>query len=155
MLSLANQVKTLKLGNLHQLLEDLARDTENPISVPEVRARFFAPPLAGYHILNEVAKHTRAKALRARVMNLDAIVTKVAEQITEFVKKSADKADKAVTLSNLEGYHLPTAHLPVWISRVSKLASLTIRDGSVLNATVGEAIPRKLPKLQGDVRLSP
>ena len=142
------QVKTLNLGNLHQLLEDLGRDIEHPISVSTIRKHFFAPPLSGYHILNEAAKHTRAKAKRPKVMNLDAIITKVAEQITEFVKTSADLAERTVTLSNLEGYHLPTIHLPLWVSRLSQLRSLTIRDGSVLNATVGKAIRDNCPSFK-------
>ncbi|KAH8894896.1 hypothetical protein GQ53DRAFT_642223 [Thozetella sp. PMI_491] len=137
-------VKALRLGNLSQLLEDLGREASNPVNIPELRASFFSSPLDEFHVLS-TTKITRSKASRAAAMDIDAIVAKVADTVTEFVKASADSQDMTVALSNLEGRHLPTARLTTWISRLSNLTSLAVHDGSVLDASVGQALRESCP----------
>ncbi|KAK3322243.1 hypothetical protein B0H66DRAFT_638709 [Apodospora peruviana] len=123
-------VKTLRLGDLYSLLEDLGRD-----SVADLRAHFFSPPLQKLRILSG----------RRRGLNLDAIVIEVANKVTECIRTAADQQEKAVGLTSLEGPHLPSANLPGWVTRLSRLTSLTVRDGSVLNSQVAQAIRENCP----------
>lgn len=78
-------------------------------------------------------------------MDIERIIIEVANHVTDFIKKAATEEDKTVGLTSLEGYHLPTARLPRWVSSLSLLTSLTVRDGSVLNSTVAEAIREHCP----------
>ncbi|GAB1320381.1 hypothetical protein MFIFM68171_10591 [Madurella fahalii] len=121
-------IKALKLGNLHSHLEDLARDNAG------LKAQFFSPPLQKLQIRR-----------RGRALNLDAIVIEVANLVTERIRSDADKQDKRVGLTSLEGFYLPTANLPNWVSSLSRLTSLVVRDGSVLTSDVARAIRANCP----------
>lgn len=122
-------IKSLSLGNLYSLLEDLARDPYK-----DIRTWFFSGPLVRFHIVSGGTRRNRPR------MDLDHIIFAVADQITDFIKNAATEQDKTVGLTSLEGYHLPSARLPGWVSKLSLLTSLTVRDGSVLNSDVSEAI---------------
>jgi hypothetical protein len=130
-------IKSLRLGNLHELLEGLAKDANRSHS--DV---FFSPPLAPFRI--EMATRVTRK-FKGQLMDIDAIVVHAADTITDFIKNSADQANKAVTLTSLEGYNLRTARLSSWVSNLSQLTSLSVRDGSVLSAQVGAAIRENCP----------
>ncbi|OIW33625.1 hypothetical protein CONLIGDRAFT_677392 [Coniochaeta ligniaria NRRL 30616] len=132
-------IKSLSLGNLHSLLEDLARD-----QYKDIRTWFFGAPLERFHILQSRASNVATRRNRA-LMDIESIIFEVANQITDFIKTSATEHDKTVGLTSLEGYHLPTARLPRWVSRLSLLTSLAVRDGSVLNSTIAEAIRENCP----------
>jgi hypothetical protein len=131
-------IKALNLGNLHSLLEDLARD-----QFRELRTSFFSDPLQDLHLVSKSKHVTRRSG--GPVMDIDGIIIAVADKLTAFIKQAADQEDKTVTLASLEGYHLPSASLPTWVSRLSLLTSLTVRDGSVLNADVSLAIRANCP----------
>jgi hypothetical protein len=122
-------IKALKLGNLHSQLEDLARDN------PGLKAQFFSPPLEELQI----------RRGRGRALNLEAIIVEVASMVTQCIRTAADQEDKRVGLTTLEGYYLPTANLPTWVSSLSNLTSLAVRDGSVLNSDVARAIRANCP----------
>ncbi|KAK4106363.1 hypothetical protein N658DRAFT_482253 [Parathielavia hyrcaniae] len=122
-------IKALKLGNLFSQLEDLARDN------PTLRAQFFSPPLEALHI----------RRGRGRVLDIDAIIVAVASLVTDCIRTSADKEEKRVGITTLEGYHLPTANLPTWLSSLSNLTTLAVRDGSVLNSDVARALRQHCP----------
>jgi hypothetical protein len=122
-------IKALKLGNLHSQLEDLARDN------PGLKAQFFRPPLEKLQIWRG----------RGRALDLDAIIVEVANLVTECIRTSADQEAKRVGITTLEGFYLPTANLPTWVSSLSSLTSLVVRDGSVLNADVARAIRANCP----------
>ncbi|KAK3368148.1 hypothetical protein B0H63DRAFT_70438 [Podospora didyma] len=129
-------LKILHLGSFHALLEDVARDFTRLQTL-------FAPPLRKLQIrLDEGAKGTRRRPV---ALNLDAIIVEAASKITECIKTAADEQDKAVGLTSLEGLYLPTSHLPNWVSSLSRLTSLSVRDGSVLNGDVGRAIKDNCP----------
>ena len=123
-------IKVLNLGSLHSLIEDLARD--------QMKTWFFSAPLKEFYV-------TSTSRAKRPVMNIEAIVTKVATQVTSFIKKSAEDENKTVMLSGLEGYHLPTSILPDLVSKLSQLSSLTVRDGSVLTADVSRSIRDSCP----------
>ncbi|EAQ91118.1 hypothetical protein CHGG_03053 [Chaetomium globosum CBS 148.51] len=122
-------IKALKLGNLHSQLEDLARDN------PGLKASFFSPPLEKLQI----------RRGRGRALDLEAIIIEVANLVTECIRTSAAQESKRVALTALEGNYLPTANLPKWVSSLSSLTSLSVRDGSVLNSDVARAIRANCP----------
>lgn len=122
-------IKSLRLGNLHSQLEDLARDNAR------LKAQFFSPPLEKLQI----------RRGRGRALNLEAIIVEVAAMVTERIRSSADQEHTRMGITTLEGYYLPTANLPGWVSSLYSLTSLVVRDGSVLNADVGLAIRESCP----------
>ncbi|KAK0736853.1 hypothetical protein B0T21DRAFT_286587 [Apiosordaria backusii] len=124
-------IKSLKLGNLHSHLEDLSRTN------PGLKARFFKAPLQKFMI-----------KLRGQQLNLDGIVIEVANSLTSYIRTAADQADKRVALTTLEGWHLPTAHLASWVSNLSCLTCLVVRDGSVLTADVARALRANCPSFK-------
>jgi hypothetical protein len=122
-------IKALRLGNLYTQLEDLARDN------PKLKARFFSPPLDRLQI----------RRGRGRALDLEAIIVEVANMVTDCIRTSADQEDKRVGITTLEGFYLPTANLPNWVSSLSRLVSLSVRDGSVLNSDVACALRANCP----------
>lgn len=127
-------IKSLSLGNLYSLLEDLAHEPYK-----DIRASFFDAPLERFHIRVTGTRRNRPR------MDLDRIIFAVADQITGFAKNAATEQDKNVGLTSLEGYHLPSAKLPGWVSKLPLLTNLAVRDGSVLNSQVSEAIRENCP----------
>ncbi|KAJ9151851.1 RNI-like protein [Pleurostoma richardsiae] len=124
-------LKTLKLGDLHQLINDMAQNVYGSL-----RPSFFSGPMQRFEILSRTSKTRRG----VPVLELQTIVEKVGDKITEFVRDAADQQNKSVSLTNLEGQFIPTTYLTLWASRLSTLTSLRLQDGSVLTAEVGEAI---------------
>ncbi|KAK4252180.1 hypothetical protein C7999DRAFT_10283 [Corynascus novoguineensis] len=122
-------IKALRLGRLHSQLEDISRDN------PGLKAQFFSPPLEKLQI----------RRGRGKAFDIDAIIIEVACMVTDCIRTSADQQDKRVGLSTLEGYHLPTANLRSWVSGLSSLTSLSVRDGSVLTRDVARAIRANCP----------
>lgn len=133
-------IRALNLGNLHSLLEDLARDRfrvgDIDINYRALREGFFSPPLKDFYVTRK-----RGRAL----MDIDQIVIKTGDAVTSFIKKAAEDEGKTVMLNSLEGYHLPTVQLQDWVSRLSHLSSLTVRDGSVLTKNVSRQIRASCP----------
>jgi len=115
-------IKVLKLSNLMSLLEDISQQKA------VLRGPFFSPPLQNL-----------------KGMNRDAIIIQVADLITQRIEDAAKDADKATQLTSLEGPHLPSAYLSTFVSRLSRLTSLAVRDGSVLTIDVGQAIRKNCP----------
>jgi len=122
-------IKALRLGRLYSQLEDISRDN------PGLKAQFFSPPLEKLQI----------RRGRGKAFDIDAIIIEVACMVTDCIRTSADQQDKRVGLSTLEGYHLPTANLRTWVSGLSSLTSLSVRDGSVLTRDVARAIRANCP----------
>ncbi|KAL2136120.1 hypothetical protein VTI74DRAFT_5343 [Chaetomium olivicolor] len=122
-------IKALKLGSLHANLEDLSRGN------PGLKALFFSKPLERLLI----------RRGKGRVLDLDAIIVEVANMVTGYIRASAEQEAKRVGITSLEGLYLPTACLPRWISSLSLLTSLRVRDGSVLTSDVSRAIREHCP----------
>ncbi|KAL2017145.1 hypothetical protein VTK56DRAFT_2567 [Thermocarpiscus australiensis] len=124
-------IKALKLGYLYAHLEDLIRDNADR----DLRTQFFSPPL---HVL-------QIRRGRGRVLNLDAIIIEVANLVTECIHATAGQEDKQVGLTSLEGLYLPSASLQNWVTKLPRLTSLMVRDGSVLTSDVACAIRAHCP----------
>ncbi|KAK3379752.1 hypothetical protein B0T24DRAFT_167500 [Lasiosphaeria ovina] len=138
-------IKTLQLTALHSFLDDLARENGTR------RAQFFSPPLHKLQIRKD------------RGLNLDAIVITMADMVIKSIKAAADEEDKVVGLTTLDAHRLPNANLPSWVADLSRLITLMVGDGEVLNASVAEAIRANCPSFNelvcyscrnGDVQLA-
>jgi len=110
-------ITSLKLGNLRELLNDLA-------PYPALRDAFFAGDMAQFNMVEEVSKPTRLNRPR---LNIQAISSKVGDTLTEFVRVAAERQNKSVALAHLEDMYIPMDVLPRWASRLSTLESLTIQ----------------------------
>lgn len=140
-------IKTLRLGNLHSLLDDFGREGRVE-SVRRLRARFFDPPLQDFDIRDGTASSitTRGRGRPGnRRLDLDAVVVQVGERIIDCIKTAADQQDKAAGLLSLEGPTLPTESLTGWVTRLSRLTSLRVYDGSVLDSDLARAIRENCP----------
>ncbi|TPX09423.1 uncharacterized protein E0L32_009311 [Thyridium curvatum] len=131
-------VKNLKLGNLRDLLNDIA-------PYQALRDDFFSGHMEPFNISQTSGPPTRKNKPR---LDLQAISNKVGDTITAFVKDAADRENKAVSVAHLEGHYIPMDLLPTWISRLPTLVSLTIQDGSVLGPNVAEAIRNNCPSFK-------
>jgi len=79
------------------------------------------------------------------MLDIQAIINKAGEAITSFVKISAEQQNQRVKLDELEGEHIPMHLLPIWISRLSSLTTLSLHEGSVLAHDAGIAIRDHCP----------
>lgn len=130
-------IKTLRLGNLYSLLEDFGRGVADG-NVRRLRAQFFGSPLEKFDIRHRL----RGKGTR---LDLDAVVVQAGERIIECIKTAATQQNKEAGLLSLEGPTLPTENLTAWVTRLSRLTSLRVHDGSVLNADLAKAIRENCP----------
>jgi len=119
-------ITSLKLGNLRELLSDLA-------PYPALRDAFFADEMAQFHLVDHVSKPTRQNRPR---LNIQAISTKVGDTLTAFVQGAAERENKSVALAHLEDRHISVDVLPRWVSRLSTLVSLSIQGGSELRRVI-------------------
>jgi hypothetical protein len=133
-------IKSLRLGNLTEVLEVVSKDTTK-----ESMNAFFAEPLKEFHILRKDMRASVKGKWHGLLIDIDTIVIQVTSKVTEFIKESAHEQNTIVGLGSLEGNHLPTAALSNWLGNLSQLTSLAIRDGSVLNANVGKIIADNCP----------
>lgn len=127
-------LKFLGLSDLESLLNDVAINAN-------LRPRFFKGPMKEFEIVSDSNKTRYGKP----ILEMQKIIEKVGDTITKFAKDAAEQQNKAVQLTSLEGANLPTPLLAVWTSRLSTLTTLSIRDGSVLNEEVGNAIRESCP----------
>ncbi|KAK0646556.1 hypothetical protein B0T16DRAFT_458462 [Cercophora newfieldiana] len=115
-------IKALRLSNLMSLLEDMGQQKK------ALKGPFFSPPLQDLKVLDR-----------------EGVTIEVADLITKRIQADAQDADKSAQLLSLEGPHLPSARLSSFVSRLPRLTTLAVRDGSVLNGEVGMAIREGCP----------
>jgi hypothetical protein len=89
-------------------------------------------------------KKTRSPKTNTSVrLNVAGIIDTVGDSITKYVADSADR-DQAIVLEELVG-EIGAAALQRWAGRVSRLKTLTLYDGSVLNEGLADTINRHCP----------
>lgn len=138
-------IKTIRLGNLGSLLEDnmtIRRNHNNP----PLHDQFFAAPLQDLAVRDGDGR-----------LEVDAVVTKVADLIINRMKSAADKQGREVGLLSLEGP--PRQRLqdvggppeePIltrWVTTggLTRLKSIRLDDGAVLNSDLATAIRENCP----------
>lgn len=127
-------IRSLGLSDLEQLLQGIARDRR-------WRTLFFKGPMETFEIISGSTKTRQGRP----ILEWQKIIERVGNTITQFAQEAAEKQNKSVQLVSLEGANLPTDLLSVWVSRLSTLTTLSIRDGSVLTAEVAGSIKRNCP----------
>ena len=110
------------------------------------RDYFFEGPMEQFLVLREgttPSRRTRTTPLPR--IHAEEIMVKCADSIFNYIKKVADDVRSAVSLAYLELYNAPKDRLSTWISRLSTLRALRIRDGSILGAEAAGAISQYCP----------
>lgn len=134
-------MQNLKLGDFKELLSDIAPNND-------LRQRFFQGDMASYEMmLQSTAANVATRRNRPR-LDLQGIINKVGDAVTLFVKEAADRDNRAVALTHLEGQSIPLDVLPNWTSRLATLMSLHIQDGSVIGEQVAQSIRDNCPKFR-------
>ena len=135
-------MQNLKLGDFKELLSDIAPNAD-------LREPFFQGDMAPYEMMLPSATKANVATRRNRPrLDLQGIVNKVGDAVTLFVKEAADRDNRSVTLTHLEGQSIPRDILPVWTSRLAALMSLHIQDGSVIGAEVARSIRDNCPRFR-------
>ncbi|TVY81543.1 hypothetical protein LSUE1_G001881 [Lachnellula suecica] len=127
-------IRVLDLRNLTELLEEsLFREFE--------QQDFFSGEMAQFLKVQETPvkrKRPGTKGAYTR-LNIPLILDAVGESLTQYVDASASQNHSTVALEDLSG-NINAESLPRWTSRLSKLKSLTLWDGGVLDASVATSI---------------
>lgn len=124
-------IRTLDLSNLDDLLNDsLFRDT--------IQETFFEGDMRDFmKTLNSVVK-TRKSKYRQKLAAA-AIIDMVGESISSFAGESAKRNGGSAALEKLAG-NISKGALPRWISRLSRLKSMTLWDASILDDSIADII---------------
>lgn len=125
-------MRSLDLRNLKDLLEDnLFRETQE---------MFFADDMTGFLKLPETPMKLKVRGAKAKKrLDIQLVLELIGESITSFIAESASQNKATVAVEDLSGDIRATV-LPKWVSRLSKLKSMTLWDGAVLSASVADAI---------------
>lgn len=134
-------IRNLKLGDLQELLSDIAPN-------PSLRKDFFAGSMSSFEVLQRTSGLNVTTRQNRPWLDFQEISYKVGDTITLFVKEAADRDNKAVGLSHLEGQYIPMDILPVWTSRLATLTTLHIQDGSVIGEHVAQSIRDNCPRFK-------
>jgi hypothetical protein len=127
-------IRSLDLRNLEYLLDDpLFRDCGMD--------DFFAGDMDLFlkTLETPMKKRTRGGRVIGVRLHIPAILEAVGESITNFVSVAATQNHATVALDDISG-DLSYLALPNWISRLSRLKSMTLYDGAVLSEAVANAI---------------
>ncbi|RDL35150.1 Uncharacterized protein BP5553_07081 [Venustampulla echinocandica] len=132
-------IRVLDLRNLSDLLND-------PVFHNVALDSFFDGDMAQF--LNgqdrPVKKKTRLSKTTYTRLNVPLILDAIGEAITGFVSQAASESKTTVALEDLSG-DINASALPIWVGRLSKLKSMTLWDGSVLDKNVAMSIADKCP----------
>ena len=108
---------------------------------------FFAGDMAQFLKAQETPKGKRirgGKAIGVR-LNIPVVLGLVGESITSFVSVSATENRATVALDDIAPGNISSDILPRWTGRLSRLKSMTLWDGAVLNEEVANAINDHCP----------
>jgi hypothetical protein len=125
-------ITSLDLVNLEELLEDnIFRDV--------VQEDFFSKEMGRFKFLNE-QKRTRSSEKKTRLI-VSSIVESVGTAISAFLGTSASISNSKAVLEEFSGNRMiRTDSLCSWIENFSRLKSITLWDGSILDSRVGTLI---------------
>ncbi|KUJ11759.1 uncharacterized protein LY89DRAFT_654533 [Mollisia scopiformis] len=127
-------IRSLDLRNLSYLLEDNM--------FREAQESFFAEDMAGFLKAPETPMKLKVRGAKAKKrLDIQSVLELIGESITSFISEAASQNRATVAVEDLSGDIRATV-LPKWVSRMSKLKSMTLWDGGALNADVAEAITK-------------
>ncbi|EKD14834.1 hypothetical protein MBM_07045 [Drepanopeziza brunnea f. sp. 'multigermtubi' MB_m1] len=124
-------IRSLDLRNLAELLEELP--------FRSAQDEFFSDDMKQF--LRQVPMTLKMRGSKGSNKRLDIpmILELVGESITSYVSHSASMNHATVALEDISGI-IGTMALAAWTARLSKLKSMTLWDGAVLDQSVAEAI---------------
>ncbi|CAK7210644.1 hypothetical protein SCUCBS95973_000858 [Sporothrix curviconia] len=134
-------MQNLKLSDFKELLSDIAPNAD-------LRKRFFQGDMAPYELMLPSTNANVATRRNRPRLDLQGIINKVGDAVTLFIKEAADRDNRSVTLTHLEGQSIPREILPNWTSRLAALMSLHIQDGSVIGEEVARSIRDNCPRFR-------
>ncbi|KAI9052243.1 hypothetical protein LZ554_003600 [Drepanopeziza brunnea f. sp. 'monogermtubi'] len=124
-------IRSLDLRNLAELLEELPfRSAQNAFFSDDMK-RFLRQVPITFKMRDSKGSHKR--------LDIPMILELVGESITSYVSHSASMNHATVALEDISG-NIGTMALAAWTARLSKLKSMTLWDGAVLDQSVAEAI---------------
>jgi len=129
-------IRSLDLRNLASLLED--SHFREPIL-----DTFFAGDMTVFYKSQDTPVKKKTRSTKTR-LNVAPILDLVGEYITSYVSDAADRNKAIVALEEISG-DISTTALSRWASRLSRLKTITLYDGSVLNEDVATVINKHCP----------
>jgi hypothetical protein len=133
-------LRSMDLTNLEDLFEER-------VFRESISSNFFAGDMQIFLAANETPLKRRKSGRNVKKLFTPDIIELVGESLTKFVGDSATAHGGAAALEEISG-KIPPGILPQWVGRLSKLKSMKLWDGSVLNATVAEAIRTNCPDFE-------
>jgi hypothetical protein len=126
-------IQSLELSNLQDLLSDP--------KFSSVHDNFFAGNMADFLITRDTPIKQKSKGKKRPPPRLaaTAIVELVGESISRYAGEAAENYGGTVALETLSG-HIERLALTRWVARLSRLKSLSLWDGVVLNKDTADAI---------------
>ncbi|KAH8683365.1 hypothetical protein BGZ60DRAFT_368488 [Tricladium varicosporioides] len=127
-------IRALDLRNLKDLLEDqfFREGTQD---------KFFAGGMGHLKKAQDTPIKRKTRKNRSLLPRIDTvqILNDVGEAITSFISNSASSSGSLAALDELSG-HITSDNLSIWTSRLSKLKTMTLWDGTELNENVATSI---------------
>jgi hypothetical protein len=111
---------------------------------------FFADDMAPFLEAQETPNQKRTRGGKAVAMrlNIPVVLSLVGESITNFVSVAATENDATVALDEIAPGDISSAVLPSWTGRLSRLKTMTLWDGVVLNEDLANAINHHCPNFK-------
>lgn len=133
-------IRSLDLRNLTNLLDE-------PLFREHIMKDFFADDMAQFLKAQEtpIKKRTRNGRVVGMRLDIPVVLELVGESITSFVTVAATENHATVALDDIAPGDISSVVLPRWIGRLSRLKSMTLWDGVVLNEDVANAINSSCP----------
>lgn len=133
-------LRSLDLTNLEELFEERPfRDT--------ISSTFFAGDMQIFLATHDTPLKRRKTRRNVQKLATPEILEQIGESITKFVGDLAITHGGAAALEEISG-KIPSSVIPLWIGRLSKLKSMKLWDGSVLNGTAADAIRTNCPDFE-------
>ena len=94
------------------------------------------------------------RTLRTTMRHLDhqAIVIAIGHTISTFLTKSPNIIQKPAALEELEGVHIPSDLLNLWVSCIPRLSALRLQQGSAIHPELGTTISNSKLHMFRDIR---
>lgn len=135
-------IRSLDLTNLEDLFDD-------NIFRSSMQNDFFAGDMAIFLRSHDtpVKRPNRTTRRKYQKLEIPPILELVGESISKYVSDSAFQVGGVAALEELSG-KIPENVLSTWVSRLSRLQSITLWDGAILNKAAADAIRTNCPDFQ-------
>ncbi|KAK4241865.1 hypothetical protein C8A03DRAFT_29895 [Achaetomium macrosporum] len=128
-------IKDLRLNRLRNFLVHLPARSA-------LEYQFFRPPIEDFRVMRE-----DSSTVQERIIANNTIVKEVATMVTRCILTWAERENKPAAITSVDAgqFGWPAPALPGWLSNFSRLTSLVLNSGSLLNVAVARAIRANCP----------